>query len=53
MWFSGGAKAISKDLQDWVGMAGNKRCLEHDVSQLAPSSSNGALAAHGAAVMCD
>ncbi|TCS60267.1 hypothetical protein EDD52_11587 [Primorskyibacter sedentarius] len=34
-------------------MAGNEGRLEHDVSQLAPSSSNGALPAHGAAVMCD
>ena len=34
-------------------MAGDEGRLEHDVSQLAPSSSNGALAAHGAAVMCD
>src|SRR5690606_38912742 len=53
MWFSGGAKSVSKELQGWVVMAADKGCLEHDVSQLAPSSSNGALAAHGAAVMCD
>ncbi|MCV2874585.1 hypothetical protein OEZ71_19985 [Defluviimonas sp. WL0050] len=34
-------------------MAGDEGRLEHDVSQLAPSAPNGALAAHGTAVMCD
>ena len=34
-------------------MAGDAGRLKHDVSQLAPSSSNGALATHGAAVMYD
>ncbi|ASP23528.1 hypothetical protein ANTHELSMS3_05148 (plasmid) [Antarctobacter heliothermus] len=34
-------------------MTGNEGRLKHDVSQLAPSSSNGTLAPHCAAVMCD
>jgi len=32
-------------------MAGNKRRLEHHMSQQAPSASDGAFAAHCAAVM--
>lgn len=34
-------------------MAGNKSRLEHDLSQLAAFSFDGALAPHGTAVMCD
>ena len=53
VWLSRGSQAVSEGFQDRVVMAGDEVRVEHDVSQLAPSSSNGALAAHGTAVMCD
>lgn len=45
--------SVSDGFQDRVMTAGDEGRLEHDVSQLAPSSSNGAPAAHGSAVLRD
>lgn len=53
MWFSGGAKTIGEDLQDWAVIACDEGRLEHHMPQQAPSTCNGALAAHGSTVMCD
>ncbi|MDD7970609.1 hypothetical protein PUT78_05820 [Roseinatronobacter sp. HJB301] len=53
MWFSGGAKTVGEDLQDWIVIAGDECGLEHHMPQQAPSTCNGALAAHSATVLCD
>lgn len=53
MWFSGGAKTVSEDLQDWIVIAGDECGLEHHMPQQAPSTCNGALSAHSSTVMCD
>ena len=53
MWFASSAKTVGEDFQGWIVVAGDEGCLEHHMSQQAPSACNGTLAAHGSTVMCD
>jgi len=46
VWFSGGAKAVSDDLQDRLVVAGAEGGLVQDVAQSSSATANGARAAH-------